>query len=171
VTKLRASDGSIMGTFMVGGVYPQLLVFGRARLWVTMALDNTVAVVRQSDGALLGNIRVGSQPKGIGYDGERIWVANKDDNTLTILNAVTGGFVDTIPVRGDAPDHVISAGAYMWITNPGSSNVQQFLARDLKNKGTVALDQLRQLGLASDGTNIWVANFDSNSVSKISPGN
>jgi DNA-binding beta-propeller fold protein YncE len=115
-----------------------------------------------------GNIPVGTAPKGSGYDGERIWVANKADDSLTVLNALTGNLIDTLRADG-APDHIIAAGPNMWVTNPGSRTVQHFLARDLKDNGSVALDQQRQLGLAFDGCNIWVANYYSDTVSKISP--
>src|ERR1041385_572466 len=54
VTKLRASDGTILGTFPAGG--PSLYAtFDGANIWVThFYVDSTVTKLRASDGALLG---------------------------------------------------------------------------------------------------------------------
>ena len=49
VTKLRASDGVVLGTFTVGSG-PYGLAFDGANMWVANSSDNTVTELRASDG-------------------------------------------------------------------------------------------------------------------------
>lgn len=59
VTKLRASDGSVQGTFTVG--YPQSIAFDGVDLWVANSGENTVMKLSQ-DGKKLGKFPVGVTP-------------------------------------------------------------------------------------------------------------
>src|SRR3954469_3971745 len=71
MTKLRASDGKVLGTFpVVKG--PAYAAFDGANIWVTNFYDATVAKLRASDGALLGTFPVGTNPIGILFDGDNI---------------------------------------------------------------------------------------------------
>ena len=74
VTKLRASDGSVLGTFAVGSL-PQAVVFDGTNIWVTNFSSNTVTKLRASDGALLGTFSVGKFPEGAAFDGVNIWMS------------------------------------------------------------------------------------------------
>src|SRR3990167_7652535 len=56
VTKLRASDGMVIGTYAVGFA-PRGVAF---------------------DGAVLGTYNVGLNPRGVVFDGANIWVVNYD---------------------------------------------------------------------------------------------
>src|SRR5579864_1804940 len=58
VTKLRASDGELLGTFRVGGG-PYGVTFDGANIWVSN-LGGRLAKLRASDGKLLGTFAVGS---------------------------------------------------------------------------------------------------------------
>jgi len=49
VSKLRASDGTLLGTFKVGNT-PYGMTFDGANMWVTNSGDNTVTKLRASDG-------------------------------------------------------------------------------------------------------------------------
>jgi DNA-binding beta-propeller fold protein YncE len=42
VTKLRASDGSVLGTFTVGGNSPRALAFDGANIWVANSGNGSV---------------------------------------------------------------------------------------------------------------------------------
>ena len=77
VTKLRASDGTNLGTFPVGP-WPWGIAFDGANIWVVSADHlGTVRKLRASDGANLGTISVGGVPHEIAFDGANIWVANQ----------------------------------------------------------------------------------------------
>lgn len=65
VTKLRARDGTVLGTFNVG-LAPIGVAFDGANIWVANGGDDTVSKLRASDGTLLGTFNVGSiLPSGI----------------------------------------------------------------------------------------------------------
>ena len=62
VTKLRASDGALLGTFAVGD-FPTDVLFDGANIWViSSTLDGTIAKLRPSDGALLGKRTLAIHP-------------------------------------------------------------------------------------------------------------
>jgi YVTN family beta-propeller protein len=82
VTKLRASDGTNLGTFSVGTA-PQGLVFDGTNIWVANSDSGTVTKLRASDGADLGTFAVGSGPHGMAFDGMSIWVANVFSNSVS----------------------------------------------------------------------------------------
>jgi DNA-binding beta-propeller fold protein YncE len=58
VTKVRARDGAIVGTFNAGAA-PLKIAFDGANMWVTNPTANTVTKIRASDGVLLGTFNVG----------------------------------------------------------------------------------------------------------------
>ena len=68
VTKLRASDGTSLGTFPVG-IGATNIAFDGANIWTTNVASNNVTKLRASDGANLGTFPLGSSPTGIAFDG------------------------------------------------------------------------------------------------------
>jgi len=100
VTKLRTSDGAILGTFPVGLGRParsrrddprhlpggnrssqhRLIVFDGDSLWITNRADATVTQLRASDGSLVGAI-----PAGLAFAGANIRVTNHGDDTVSKL--------------------------------------------------------------------------------------
>ena len=83
VTKLKASDGSVVGDYSVGGTFPRGMAYDGANIWVAVRDNNTVARLRASDGAILNNFSVGNFPCGIAFDGINIWVTNQNGNTVS----------------------------------------------------------------------------------------
>ena len=57
VTKLRASDGVVLGTYAVGGA-PYGIAFDGVNIWVSNLYSNNVTKLRASDGAGLGPMRL-----------------------------------------------------------------------------------------------------------------
>jgi DNA-binding beta-propeller fold protein YncE len=97
VTKLRASDGTLLGTFTAEGA-PVGIAFDGANIWVanSAALSSSVTKLRASDGALLGTFPVGGQaPWGIVFDGTSIWVSNSESNSVSKITL--GGLAATLP--------------------------------------------------------------------------
>ena len=82
VTKLRASDGTLLGTFNTGAA-PVALVFDGTNIWVANHDNSTVTKLRASDGTLLGTFNTGAAPVALVFDGANIWVANHDNSTVT----------------------------------------------------------------------------------------
>jgi hypothetical protein len=74
VTKLRASDGAVLGTFNLRGDTPYGVVFDGANIWVSGS--NAIIELRARDGKLLlGLGEAGNVSSGIAFDGANIWVA------------------------------------------------------------------------------------------------
>jgi DNA-binding beta-propeller fold protein YncE len=84
VTKLKASDGSLVGTYAVGSS-PFGICFDGANIWVANFGSDNVTKLKASDGSLVGTYAVGSHPLGICFDGANIWVANEGSNTVSKL--------------------------------------------------------------------------------------
>ena len=75
VTKLQASDGTVLGTFSSGGGQPNGLTFDGANIWVPSAVsqgNGSVYKLRAKDGKLLGTFTVGMQPISAAFDGENV---------------------------------------------------------------------------------------------------
>ena len=73
VSKIRANDGAVLGTFKVGN-QPGSIAFDGANMWVTAIGNSTISKVRCSDGKVLGTYFVNT-PFGVVFDGTNIWVS------------------------------------------------------------------------------------------------
>ena len=85
VTKLRASDGALQGTFAVG-TRPVGVAFDGANIWVANYGSDNVTKLRASDGAVLGTFPAGTNtnPWGVAFDGANIWVTNNNNTSNTV---------------------------------------------------------------------------------------
>lgn len=82
VTKLRAVDGALQGTFPAG-IGPFGIAFDGSNVWIANFNINTVTKLRTSDGAILAAFVVGGiSPVGVAFDGANIWVANLDRKSV-----------------------------------------------------------------------------------------
>src|ERR1700730_1293680 len=97
VTKLRASDGTSLGTFSVGSE-PEFVAFDGANIWVATTGAATVTKLSASTGANLGTFAVGSGPGAVVFDGSNIWVGNFSSNSVTKLRASDGSTLGTFAV-------------------------------------------------------------------------
>jgi len=126
VTKLRASDGTTLGTYEVGD-NPWAICFDGANIWVANGGSDNVTKLRASDGSTLGTYSVGSGPVGICFDGANIWVANQEANSVTKLRASDGSTLGTYSV-GSCPEGICFDGANIWVTNYESHTVTKLSA-------------------------------------------
>ena len=98
VSKLRTSDGAVLGTFAVGS-FPEGVAFDGANIWVTNWVPRgSVRRLRASDGRVLGTFGVGNLPYAVAFDGANIWVANSGSNNVTKLRATDGTVSGTFPL-------------------------------------------------------------------------
>src|SRR5688572_8638291 len=75
VTKLRASDGTAIGTYRAGH-RPVALAFDGAFIWVANYLSNNVMKL-DPGGVVVGTYAVGDGPGGLLATNGNIWVANR----------------------------------------------------------------------------------------------
>jgi outer membrane lipoprotein-sorting protein len=164
VTKLRASDGTILGTFVVGD-HPIGVAFDGSSIWVTGGSSNTLTKLRASDGTNLGAFPVGSGPFALAFDGTNIWSVNANDNTVTKLRASDGAIQGTFGV-GTAPLNIAFDGANMWVSGYTNDTITKLRASDGANLGTFNVGS-HPRGVAFDGSHIWIANEQSSSVTEL----
>src|SRR5262249_15199928 len=101
LTKLRASEGTILGTFGSPGANCTGLAFDGANIWV--ACNDRVVVLRPSCGAQIGCVSVSRTgiDGTIAFDGANIWVTNSNPggggNPVTKLRASEGVLLSPFP--------------------------------------------------------------------------
>ncbi|MBX3289483.1 MAG: YncE family protein [Acidobacteria bacterium] len=165
VTKLLASDGSLVGAYPVG-TNPNGIAFDGTHIWVVNNGSSNVTKLRASDGSLVDTYPVGSNPWGVAFDGTNIWTANNGSpGTVTKLRASDGSLVGTYPV-GHFPRAIAFDGTNIWVTNAGNNNAIKLRASDGSVVGTYPVGNTPN-GIAFDGTNIWTANNGSSNVTKL----
>lgn len=116
--------------------------------------------LRASDGAVLGTFTVGFGPLGIAFDGTNIWIANNNSSTVMKLKATDGVVLGTFNAPA-SPYGVAFDGSNIWVT--GTPYMFEFQA-----DGALLLSVAsNSTGVAFDGANIWVGNgFGSNWLTK-----
>jgi hypothetical protein len=111
---------------------------------------------------LTGNL--GAGPHGIAFDGSRIWTAGNGSVSIVMLNPLS---VTTIPITVISVNGILYDGSHIWVT--AESDVTFFLYK-LNSDGSIA--QTINVGQSPrspvfDGTNIWVPNYNSNTVTVV----
>ena len=168
LTKIEPSDGTILGTSIVGKS-PFGLAFDGENIWVTNNADDTVSKVRASDGQVLLTVPAGPSPWGIVYDGEGLWVANSYARTLTHLRTSDGATLG-VARAGDNPQLLTFDGRSVWAGNwYPDSTVQRFQPRN-PTRQQLFREGTNPDGILFDGTSIWVAFEGSGTLGKITPG-
>jgi hypothetical protein len=175
VMKLLASTGAIVGTYPVG-TNPLGVAFDGANIWVTNASSGTATKLLASTGTTVGTYPVGFGPWAAVFDGTNIWVANANQSTVTKLLAATGATLGTYPVGGN-PLAIAFDGTNIWVANIGDNSVTKLRASTGATVGTYPVGINPNpvaggtvpagTGIVFDGTNIWVSNVGTNSVTKL----
>ncbi len=168
VSKLRAGDGTIVGTFPVGRD-PSSLAYDGANIWVANINDNTVTKLQASDGTNLGTFAAGNAPNWLEFDGTSIWVTDYLGRTLTQLRTGDGTTLATYHLPW-SPAAVLFDGTNLWTTEdayPGSNSaVRKIRPSDGAVLGVFPLGGNGR-GMAFDGANVWATNVLTNTVSKL----
>jgi hypothetical protein len=162
VTRLRASDGAVLGTFGVGS-NPRGVAFDGANIWVTNGASNNVTKLRASDGAVLETFAVGFNPGGVAFDGTYLWIANTTGLTLSRIRASDGATGEFI--AGNRPVGVAADGTNIWVTLAGSNSLSLFDTSGVLLMVTGVGSE--PTSVAFDGANLWVTNSGSDTVTKL----
>jgi outer membrane lipoprotein-sorting protein len=161
VTKVRASDGVVLGAFQVG-TNPTKVTFDGSNVWVSNSSTTTVTKLRASDGALQGTFSGVNGPRGSVFDGANVWFVNTASN-VTKIRASDGVVQGTFAV-GANPSAIAFDGANIWVTNLNSDNVTKLRASDGALLGTFNTGG-RPAAIVFDGLNIWIGNQGTPSLS------
>jgi hypothetical protein len=166
VTRVRASDGSVLGTWTFASFAFGVLV-ARSRIYVTgNTIPGSVYVIEPaSPPAAVGVLSntLGNGPTGITTDGTSIWTANQG-GSVSKVNPDTGAGTN-ITTGFSQPSGILFDGANIWVTDAGDNKLKK-----LDALGNVL--QSVPMGLSPDlpvfdGSNIWVPNVSDNSVTVV----
>lgn len=157
VSKIRASDGTILGTFPVGS-NPRLVEFDGANIWVANFGSNTVTKLSASDGTVLATITVGNNPWGLAFDGTNIWVACYGSDAVYKLRPSNGTILGTVAVNN--PLGLAFDGTNIWaVNNLGGGQVTKISGTGTPTvMGSFSTLDGFPFFIAFDGTHIWVVN-------------
>ena len=168
VSRVRASDGKLLDTW-TGAVGAYAVLSAKGLIFVTgqtvpgrlYQIDPT-----QPSGAVTTvSSTLGNSSTGMSFDGERIWTANSFGTvSIVTLNPLS---VSTVSAGFAQPWGLLYDGSNMWLTDIGTTPGKLF---KLDSNGaiiqTVTMDT-RPYWAVFDGTNIWVPNADSNTLTVV----
>jgi DNA-binding beta-propeller fold protein YncE len=176
VSRVRGSDGRVLEEWLAVGSSPYAVLSAMGRVFVTsIGTPGKLLLIdpRQPAGSVtVVASNLGGQPFGIAYDGSRIWTANFGNGTpgtgsvsIATPGAAIPWTVTNVSLGFSQPGSALYDGASIWVTE---INLNQLLK--LSPAGAI-LQTVTVGGNPSfpvfDGTNIWVPNTGSNSVSVV----
>jgi hypothetical protein len=167
VMRIRPGDSKILETW-TGAASATCLVAAMGKIFITgqsspgklYMIDPTQApgVITTLSSTLPNNTL------GIAFDGSRIWTANRFGGSVSIIS-LNPTVVTNVSTGFTQPHGLIYDGANMWLVDTGANklfklNADGSIAQAI-NVGTLPTFPL------FDGTNIWVPNYNSNSVTVV----
>jgi hypothetical protein len=171
VSRVRGSDGKVLGTW-TGAIGAAAVLVARGRIFVLgrtapgrlYSIDPT-----QPPGAVtLETDELGAEPVSMTYDGSRIWTANSSGSVSIARFGVCfpTSCVTTVTTGFNQPLGILYDGSHIWITENSPVNS----LKKLNTNGSIA--QSIPVGESPvipifDGTNIWVPNNGSSSVTVV----
>jgi outer membrane protein assembly factor BamB len=81
ITKLRVSDGAVLGTYTTASQSSNV-VFDGTYIWVSCT--GSVVKLNAANGALIAKYSAGG-PYGVAFDGADVWVSNENLGTVSKL--------------------------------------------------------------------------------------
>jgi hypothetical protein len=166
VSRVRASDGRLLETW-TGAAGAAGVLCAMGKVFIT-GYANPGSLYQIDPTQPAGAVTVVSSaldqgPFGIAYDGQRIWTANFIAGSVSIITLHPTSVTNVI-MGFTAPQGMIYDGSNIWVTDSAGS------VDKLDSSGAI----VQSVGVGSsprfpgfDGTNIWVPNQFSNSVSVI----
>jgi len=173
LTKIRADDGVVLGTYAVGSG-PYGMVFDGASIWVANYKSNDLSKVNVSTGLVTNNIRLEGchLPSALGFDRSHIWVNCGRDKAAQELD-LNGALLRTVAVDSD-PYNFTFDGSNMWVVNVTGNSVTKISATPTHScpnppcvVGTYPVG-IHPQGVVFDSKYIWVSNLYENSLTKLS---
>jgi DNA-binding beta-propeller fold protein YncE len=173
VSRVHASDGRLMQTW-TGALVANAVIAAVGRIFVAGSTGNSTPgkiLVINPEATTAGPVSVGFpdlgvNPRQITFDGSNLWTANSGNFTsggsITRV-AVATGIGSTFSLGFVAPSDVLWDGANLWVCDGALKRVDASIGSVLESI-EIGAGSYR---LLFDGTNLWVTNFDSDSVSVV----
>jgi hypothetical protein len=168
VSRVRASDGKLLDTW-TGATSASAVLCAMGKVFVTGATSPgrlyQIDPTQPSGLVTTLSSTLGDFADGIAYDGQRIWTPNSVSVSIITLNPTT---VTNVSTGFTNLNGLIYDGANIWVTDsiPGPvDKLRKLLSNGLILQSVdVGNDPLNPV---FDGTNIWVPNYTSNTLSVV----
>jgi YVTN family beta-propeller protein/VCBS repeat-containing protein len=184
VTVINTKTGAKVGNPIVVGTAPTGVLANAdgSKVFVTNRTSGTVSVIRTSDNAVIGSVRVGTNPEQMALNGTKLYVTNYGSSNVSVVDVSgqTPTLITNIAV-GANPRGIafatVNGQPRVYVTRYGSSSVAVIDANTNKQldvkPSTPTVDSItvganpQAITLSPDGTRAYVANYGSSSVSVI----
>jgi YVTN family beta-propeller protein len=168
VKRVRASDGTLLGTWTGASLAVGVLVAGGFVYITGNTSPGQLYEINPSEapGAVdTLSSSLGAGPQGIATDGAFIWTANSSAPASVSRVEPNSGVTTTVTAAFSRPVGILFDGANIWVTDSGDNKLKK-----LDTTGNVI--QSVPTGQSPwfpvfDGSNIWVPNHDNNSVTVV----
>ena len=136
----------------------------RAEVWNVNPDNNSVAAIDANAVALIAEIPVGDNPRGIAVAADGlIWVTNKGDGTISIIDPSTQSVVDSVALgEGTQPHGVVAdpAGTSMYVALEATGEVVRLdgISRTEAQRAFVG-SRVRYISVTADGTRLLASRF------------
>jgi hypothetical protein len=172
VTKINATNATIVGTYSVGRA-PDALAFDGTYIWVANSNSAQVEILNPQTGQVVNGYATGIFPTDMVYDGTNIWVANgfaasSGLGSVTKIKAAYGVPAGTFTVPGQQLRGLAYDGKSIWVCNSYSNTVARLRASNVALMGTFPTGSSPRAA-AFDGSKIWIANSGQNTFTIIVP--
>ena len=174
VAEIDPGSNKVVGQVPNAGARPSSITYGSGSLWVANLDDQTVSRIDPSTNAVAQDIPVGDTPTGLATSPGAVWVVGSIPTSSSIAVRRIDPRFDSVGKRV-LVDNVVPGGAgsvaalgnTVWVApssgllsrfNPGSARVVQQVD---PNAGPTAV--------AVGAGAVWVADSDSNTVSRVDP--
>jgi YVTN family beta-propeller protein len=166
VSHIDVETGAVASNIRVG-LGPRGIVATDDEVWVSNVNDGTVSIIDPATNTIVDTVDVGGEPGGIALTTDSAWVTDASTDVVIQIDRDSHATVASIPVGVD-PGGTDSTDDTVYVSASGDDQVFVIDA-----DGTV-VDQLttgdKPGGLAVTDTDLWVANTDGNTVSRIAFG-
>jgi YVTN family beta-propeller protein len=167
VVQVQASTGKLLGTW-TGATDSLGVLAAVGKVFVagqTLPGDLYVIDPTKPPGALTSVATLGNDPDGIAFDGTNLWTTNfGPTGSVSIINPQSYS-VNTVITGFNAPFGILYDGAHIWVADYNAGKLLK-----LNPSGNILQSVI--VGTAPgypvfDGTNIWVPNIGSNSITVV----
>jgi hypothetical protein len=170
VVKIKASDGTVIGTYPSPCSHPNALAFDGTLIWVASEDAPCLSPLRATTGDQTGTVITDGNYLtyghwGMAFDGENIWVTNSDSNSVARFHQPD--LAGTKFTVGLHPTGIAFDGFNIWTANNGDNSYSRVSPDGYVTTWPLPAGQTGPYGLAFDGANIWIANSSSATVGKI----
>ncbi|MEK7211876.1 MAG: hypothetical protein AAB731_04545, partial [Patescibacteria group bacterium] len=160
------------------------IAFDGTNLWAADMAGNRILKINAEDRSIISVISI-NRPYSIIFDGRYLWTANADDQSISKIDPVGATVLNTYKFNSASynftPNSLAFDGVYLWSANGADSPrivkidpatgsvVAAYDNSDFAppNPNFAALGEVKPMGITFDGANLWLADFASKRILKV----